>query len=459
MPACFAGWCPRLETFLEPFVKGVAASVEQKTNVTHYVSGLMSDLDSKDAESIAYLHDRERQGLQKFIGQAEWNHRPPLDELARGRWPASWGRPMACSSSIHRLSPNKAPNRWVCSGSGAAGSAKLRIARWAFTLAMSRVGNMRWSTCGCICPRYGANRKQPQEGRRAGRDSLPHPARADAGDARRARVRCCRMPGSCGDDELGRSSWFRGQLRSRNEHYLLAVPSNTLVRDLTSRCPILRTAAADHAQRFRSCVSIAGVPESPESSRETIEVRDGEKGPLATQAVRRLVRAPKPNAGIRGKWRSGWWSFASDSRTARGNAELLAGRSLRCRRRLGTLPVSSRAQHRIEESLKRAKGEGAWPTIRCGRGRGWHHHQTAFVDRNLVPPRRRPGGEKIQTPALTVPQLRALIAGVLNRHLGCYRIAHIRRTATRRLRRNEEARLYHWKRRNRLPPRRFEQRE
>jgi SRSO17 transposase len=44
---------------------------------------LLSDLGSKDAESIAYLHDRERQGLQKFLGQAEWGHRPLLTELAR----------------------------------------------------------------------------------------------------------------------------------------------------------------------------------------------------------------------------------------------------------------------------------------------------------------------------------------------------------------------------------------
>jgi hypothetical protein len=31
-----------------------------------------------------------------------------------------------------------------------------------------------------------------------------------------------------------------------------------------------------------------------------------------------------------------------------------------------------------------------------------------------------------------------------------------RRTVNRRLRRNEEARLYHWRRRNRLPPRRLD---
>ena len=36
-------------------------------------------------------------------------------------------------------------------------------------------------------------------------------------------------PWIAGDDEMGRSSWFRQELRSRGESYLLAVPSNTLV--------------------------------------------------------------------------------------------------------------------------------------------------------------------------------------------------------------------------------------
>src|SRR3954462_2381407 len=81
-PGLLRGLLPRLETFLEPFVRSLCCC-EQRTNAHHYVSGLLSDLQSKDAESIAYLHDRERQGLQKFIGQADWDHRPLLTELAR----------------------------------------------------------------------------------------------------------------------------------------------------------------------------------------------------------------------------------------------------------------------------------------------------------------------------------------------------------------------------------------
>ena len=81
-PGLLRGLLLRLETFLEPFV-GSLCCCEQRTNAHHYVSGLLSDLESKDAESIAYLHDRERQGIQKFIGQAPWDHKPLIAELAR----------------------------------------------------------------------------------------------------------------------------------------------------------------------------------------------------------------------------------------------------------------------------------------------------------------------------------------------------------------------------------------
>src|SRR5215207_5534862 len=81
-PGLLRGLLPRLETFLEPFVRSMCCC-EQRTNAHHYLSGLLSDLQSKDAESIAYLHDRERQGLQKFIGQASWDHEPLIAELAR----------------------------------------------------------------------------------------------------------------------------------------------------------------------------------------------------------------------------------------------------------------------------------------------------------------------------------------------------------------------------------------
>ena len=49
----------------------------------HYVQGLLSDLEDKNVEAIAYLHDQQRQALQKFLGQPLWDHEPLLDELVR----------------------------------------------------------------------------------------------------------------------------------------------------------------------------------------------------------------------------------------------------------------------------------------------------------------------------------------------------------------------------------------
>ena len=77
-PNLLRGVLPRLQPFLDAL-----QTPQQQTNAHHYVHGLLSDLGSKDVESIAYLHDRERQGLQKFIGQTEWDHQPLLTELVR----------------------------------------------------------------------------------------------------------------------------------------------------------------------------------------------------------------------------------------------------------------------------------------------------------------------------------------------------------------------------------------
>ncbi len=43
----------------------------------------MSKLERKTGEAIAYLHNQERQALQKFVGFVSWDHRPMLDTLAR----------------------------------------------------------------------------------------------------------------------------------------------------------------------------------------------------------------------------------------------------------------------------------------------------------------------------------------------------------------------------------------
>src|SRR5215467_614926 len=104
-PGLLRGLLPRLESFLQPFVAALQTPEEQ-TNTRHYLQGLLSDLDSKDVESIAYLHDRERQGLQKFIGQAEWDYQPLLTELTR-----QVGQALGVADGVLVLDPSAFPKK------------------------------------------------------------------------------------------------------------------------------------------------------------------------------------------------------------------------------------------------------------------------------------------------------------------------------------------------------------
>ena len=58
----------RLERFLQPFLLAFKRS-EQETHAAHFVTGLLSNLETKNTESIAYHHGLDRRGLQHFIGE------------------------------------------------------------------------------------------------------------------------------------------------------------------------------------------------------------------------------------------------------------------------------------------------------------------------------------------------------------------------------------------------------
>lgn len=87
-PGLLRGLLERLETFLEPFVRSLCCC-EQRTNARHYVSGLLSDLQSKDAESIADLLSGGAQTrLSRRVGESGWREekriwRAAYDRLAR----------------------------------------------------------------------------------------------------------------------------------------------------------------------------------------------------------------------------------------------------------------------------------------------------------------------------------------------------------------------------------------
>jgi SRSO17 transposase len=368
-PSLLRGVLPRLEAFLQPFVE-VLRTPEQQSNARHYVQGLLSDLDSKDVESIAYLHDRQRQGLQKFIGQAQWDHQPLLTELVR-QVGAELGEP----DGVLVFDPSAFPKK----GTESVGVARQwcgrlgKVDNCQVGLYLGYVSRREHALVDfrLYLPKGWARRKRRRQ--KAGvpgavRFRTRHELFLEMLDERGPVLPHAWISG---DDELGRSSWFRQELRSREECYLLAVPSNTAVRDLTAPEPPYgghgRRPRVPFTRVDRWCAAV------PESAWQTVAVRDGEKGPVVVQVARTLVQARTEGRVsdvaellVVFRERQGDGSWKHDyllSNAALGTSVAEFARVFK-------------AQHRIEECLRRAKGEAGLADYQVRTWEGWHHHQT-----------------------------------------------------------------------------------
>ena len=365
-PGLLRGLAPRLAGFLRPFVESLG-SAAQRRNAAGYVEGLLSDLGAKTAEAIAYLHDRERQGLQKFIGQADWDHRPLVAELAR-QVGAELGEP----DGVLVFDPSAFPKKGTASVGvqrqwcGRLG--KLENCQVGIYLAYVSRREHALADVRLYLPKeWGTRRRRAAGVPRAVRFRTRHELALDMLDGTGPA-----LPHGwvSGDDEMGRSSWFRGELRARGECYLLAVPSNTSVRDLAAPGPPYAgcgrppLAPFGRADRWAAAV--------PAGAWQAVEVRDGEKGPVAVQAARTLVQARADNRAsdaaellvvFRERQGDGTWK----------HDYLLSNAPLDTP--LAEFARVFKAQHRIEECLKRAKGEAGLADYQVRTWEGWHHHQ------------------------------------------------------------------------------------
>ena len=76
-----AGSVRRLQQFGQPYFEHFRRS-ETRENAQIFLEGLLSDLPRKNVESIAYRYEQDRQALQRFVGQTDWDHKPLLKRLA-----------------------------------------------------------------------------------------------------------------------------------------------------------------------------------------------------------------------------------------------------------------------------------------------------------------------------------------------------------------------------------------
>jgi len=368
-PQLLKGLLPRLERFLQPFTDRLQAGGLQDT-AQKYVAGLLSDVPRKNAESIAYLHDQGRQNMQKFVGQAAWSHPPLLEELAQ-----QVGAELGEADGVLVFDPSAFPKcgtasvgvqRQWCGRLGKVDNCQVGVYLGYVTRREHALVNFR-----LYLPQSWAKDKKRRS--KAGippevRFRTRHQLALDMLDEHGAWLPHAWITG---DDEMGRPMWFRQALQQRHERYLLRVPSNTLVRDLQAPAPPYR------GRGKRPQVLFVRVDHWAQAlaaeAWTTIEVRDGEKEPLVVQVAitRVLAKTDRRRACgeetlviLRRLQADGSWEH--DYCLSNGSVEIAPAEWARV----------GRAEHRIEDCLKRAKGEAGLADYEVRTWSGWHHHQT-----------------------------------------------------------------------------------
>jgi SRSO17 transposase len=368
-PEMLDGLLTRLETFVEPFAAALDEPA-QRRHAAEYMTGLLSNLRHKTGEAIAYLHDQQRQGIQKFIGHGPWEHQPLLATLAD-----QVGERLGEPDAVLVFDPSGFPKK---------GTKSVGVARqWC-----GRLGKVDNCQVG-IYMAYVSRKEQAIVNTRL---YLPEgwakdrARRVEAGVPKTIKFRTrheralemlqeCggRLPHSwvAGDDEMGRPSGFRQGLRTAEQRYLLAVPSNLLIRDIEATPPEY-SGRGPHpqvpfARLDRWCAAL------PEGGWTRIEVRDGEKGPLVIETVKRRIRARTETGGTGPEellfltrerqaddtYKLDYYFSNADPGTA-----------------LKELARVAKAEHRVEGCLKRAKGEAGLADYQVRTWLAWHHHQT-----------------------------------------------------------------------------------
>jgi SRSO17 transposase len=344
------GLLARLDQFVLPFTAALGEP-EPRRHAVEYITGLLSKLEHKTSEGIAYLHDLERQGLPKFLGHVPWDHRPLLATLARqvgegrgepdgvsGFDPAAFAKKGAKSVGVAR--------QW-CGRLGKVENCQVGV----FMAYVSRIEHAIVNTRLYLPKEWKKDRARrkgagvPKEVGFRTRHELALEMLDEQGPL---------LPHTwvAGDDEMGRSSGFRRELQGRGERYLLAVPSNTLARDLDEPPPEYagrgRRPKSPFARLDRRRAAV------PEDGWAVVGVRDGEKGPLMIEALKRRVQARTATGGpgpeellfvTRERQSDNTYKF--DYYLSNADPETP----------LSELARVAKAAHRIEECIERAKGE------------------------------------------------------------------------------------------------------
>jgi SRSO17 transposase len=468
-PDVFDHMVNRLHDFVVPYQYALETEAGQR-NVHLYLQGLLSHLPRKNAEEIAILVDVERLVMQEFIGTAPWDHRPLVRVLV-GQVVERLGEP----DGIIAFDPSSFPKRGThsvgvkrqwCGHRGKVDTCQVGVymgyvSRHDYALLDFRLSlPQEWARDAqrrqaCHVPEdvsYRTRHDQCLEMLDLWRDQVPH-------------------GWVTGDDELGRHTRFRRELRERGERYVLGVPYITTMRDLEAPSPTYQGRGRRPKVPWQS---VSAWRQSFGSNGWTrLTVRDGEKGPVGIEMVTRRVqtRLERKRTGPEEWLVVTRRPLADDSTSEEQSSPDATEQDGRYRYRyylsptgvsavelaapsLAELARVIKAGACIEASFKRGKGEAGMDEYQVRTWQGWHHHMVLSLIAVWFLIGETHRGQQL-TPALTLPQVRYGLSVLLLETFLTLGVSSIGRHVQRQLMRNELARFYHHRTRNYLPPRKL----
>ncbi len=367
-PQVFRGVEERLKKFVQAFADFLRMPV-QREHAADYVSGLVSDLEKKNVESIAYRHDQDRRNLQHFIGGAEWDHQPLFMELAR-----QVGQEVGESDGVIVFDPSAFPKqgkqsvgvaRQWCGRKGKLDNCQVAV----YMGYVSRLDHVLVNARLYLPEEWTRDRKRmkaagvPKQVRFKTRHEQALEMLDEQGHL---------LPHAwiAGDDEMGRTTHFRRDLNDRNEQYLLAVPSNTAIRDLEATPPPYGGHGSEPKTPFVQAHQWRDKVAADQWTR--IKVRDAEKAPLEIEIVvcrvqtkikRRMMQYDEMLVIIRSLDEEGVTKYDYYLSNAPSDTPL---------KEFARVAL---AENRVEEAIKRGKSEAGLSDYEVRNWRGWHHHQ------------------------------------------------------------------------------------
>jgi SRSO17 transposase len=354
----------RLTTFAQRYLPLFQRS-EQRDHALIVLRGKLTGLQRKTTEPIATQAGLTRRPLQLFVGAGAWDDRAVLAELHR-----HVADELADPDAVFVLDSSGFPKK---------GAASCGVARqWCGRL--GKLDNCQVGVflayvaprgCALLDSRLYLTEDWAADHERRVQTYVPEGVafaekwRIGLGLLDGARAT---LPGGwvVGDDEFGRCSVLRGELRLRELRYVLDVPCNTLVREPAERRPPVGSDGQPRRPQFERVDR--WLARQPAGRWRTVTVRDGEKGPMRVKVLLATVQTKDEDGRVGAQERlvvlrtceampRTWYTLSNARQERRAKLAQVHG-----------------SRHRVEELLGAGKGEVGLGHYEVRSWVGWHHH-------------------------------------------------------------------------------------